>query len=96
MLVWLKDPADASARQRLSDAAESFRDIPGVRQVTVGRSVASQRPGVDASFDLGFVMHFDDESALRAYQDHPVHLRAVSEVLRPLVREVKVYDLAAQ
>jgi hypothetical protein len=96
VLVWLKEPDDAGARRRLSDAADSFRAIPGVRQVTVGKAVPSTRPGVDGSFDLGFVMTFDDEAALRAYQDHPTHVRAVREVLSPLVREVKVYDISAQ
>ena len=41
-------------------------------------------------------MTFDNENALRAYQDHPLHVQAVRDILAPAVREVKVYDLAAQ
>ena len=96
MLVWLKDPADAQARAKLIETTESFRAIPGVQHVAIGKALPSTRPIVDSSFDLAFVMTFNDRAALDAYEKHPTHERAVKEVLTPLVRQVRVYDAVSE
>jgi hypothetical protein len=41
-------------------------------------------------------MAFRDESALRAYDGHPRHKKAVDEVLRPLVARLVIYDFRVQ
>jgi hypothetical protein len=37
-------------------------------------------------------MTFKSESALREYERHPAHQRAVAEVLRPLAKRIVIYD----
>ena len=53
----------------------------------------STRPVVDSSFDLAVLIAFEDEAALRAYDAHPTHKRAVEGVLRPLVGKFVIYDV---
>jgi hypothetical protein len=93
VLFWMKDPQDTAARKRLMDATESLRKIPGMMRLTYGRAIPSTRSVVDASFDLGIVMTFANRKALNAYEEHPIHAKAVQEVLLPLTKKVQVYDV---
>ena len=94
VLMWLKDPTDTTARQKIIDASESFRQIPGVLDVRHGRPVPSTRPIVDSSFDIGVVITFKDRSSLDAYATHPIHAKAARELIQPSTRQIKVYDIA--
>jgi hypothetical protein len=38
-------------------------------------------------------MRFDSVESLRVYETHPVHVKKVEEVLRPLSRKLLVYDV---
>ena|SRR5687768_11911056 len=97
VLCWLKTPGDASARQRVIYESKAFVGvIPGLLHVSAGTALPSTRPAVDASFDVAVVMTFRDEAALRAYDAHPAHKKAVDEVLRPLVARLVVYDFRNQ
>ncbi len=93
VLVWLKRPGDAQDRRKLRDAADDLRSIPGLRFLDHGTALASDRPVVDDSFDVGFVMRFDSAAALQAYETNPLHVQKVNEVLRPLSRKILVHDI---
>ena len=93
VLMWLKDPTDHAARQKIIDASESFRQIPGVLDVRHGRPVPSTRPIVDSSFDIGLVITFKDRAALDAYGPHPIHKKAADELILPATKQIKVYDI---
>lgn len=95
VVVWLKRPGHTEDAARLvATAKELQRQIPGLRSMSFGRPLPAERPPVDDSFDLAFVMTFDDRDALEAYDRHPAHVRARSDVLRPLSRKVVLYDIA--
>ena len=93
VLVWLKRPGNEQDRKALRDAADDLRVIPGMRFLDHGTPLASDRPVVDDSFDVGFVMRFDSAEALQTYEDHPVHVQKVKEVILPLSKKVQVYDI---
>ena len=92
VLFWLKTPGDEAARQRIIDASRTFKDIPGVVSVSAGRALPSTRPVVDSSFDVALTVTFTDEESMRAYEGHPIHVKAVQEVLRPVMAKVVVHD----
>ena len=94
VIVWLKDPASAEARQKVIVASYGFTAIPGVLSVSAGPSVPSPRAVVDSSYDVGVVITVQDRAALAAYLEHPTHKHAVQEVLGPLARQIVVYDFA--
>jgi len=93
VLLWLKTPGDRAAIEKIIATSRQFTSIPGVMNVRVGRPLASTRPVVDATFDVGLTMSFRDEAALHAYETHPQHVKAVTEVLRPLAGKILVYDI---
>jgi hypothetical protein len=93
VLVWLKRPGNPDDRKALLAAGDELRSIPGIRFLDHGTALPSERPTVDDSFDIGYVMRFESPAALEAYAVHPVHQKKVTEVLRPLSRKILVYDI---
>ncbi len=93
VLVWLKRPGNAADREALMDAGRELRSIPGIHFLDQGTALPSERPTVDDSFDVGYVMRFDSPAALEAYAKHPLHQQKVNEVLKPLSRRILVYDI---
>ena len=96
VLLWLKHPERGADRAQLIRTAHSLRMIPGVVKVEAGRVVPALPPEVDRSFDLGVVITFRDQAALRRYQKDPRHLEAMRHYLRPLVRRSEVYNLTGR
>lgn len=92
VLVWLKRPGNKEDRKALQALGNDFRAIPGIRFLDSGTALPSERPTVDDSFDIGYVMRFDSPAALEAYAVHPIHVKA-KDTLLGLSRKVLVYDL---
>ncbi len=74
-------------------AAKDLRVIPGLQFLDSGTALASERPVVDDSFDVGFTMRFDSAAALASYKSDPRHVQKVTAVLKPLSKRVLVYDI---
>ena len=70
----------------------AFADIDGVIEVRAGEPLASDRPVVDDSFDVGITIRFASAEDMRAYLVDERHVRAVEEVLGPLTDRYRVYD----
>lgn len=94
VLLWLKRPGNERDRAAVRAVADELRAIPGIRFLDHGTPLPSDRPVVDDSFDVGFVMRFDSAASLQAYEGHPVHVAKVKQTLLPLSRKILVYDIA--
>jgi hypothetical protein len=92
VVMWLKNPGDAAVRKQLIDAKSSLAKIPGVIEVSAGEVVKSDRPVVDSSYDVAYVVTFNNEQSLRAYGPHPIHQKLVEDVIKPNVAKFTVYD----
>jgi len=96
-LIWLKEPGNAAHRQRIIDAAHRFaREIPEVAFLSVGQTLPKRSQLVDASFDICFVMRFEDKAALDRYGKHPVHQKAAQEVFLPLSQKTLFYGFTSE
>ena len=93
VLLWLKEPGNAELTDKIIELSKQFEKIPGVMRVTAGRKLASKRPIVDSSFDIGMVMVFPNVKTMNEYLTHPVHVNAVDTVLKPYVDKILVYDI---
>ena len=94
VFVWLKEPGNAAHRTEIIRASRSFADIDGVLEVRVGAPVASERPIVDDSFDVGIYLRFATVDDMRRYLVDDAHQAALRDVLRPLTERYLVYDIA--
>ena len=92
VLCWLKEPGNIAHRKKIIEVSESFRKIPKVLEVKVGQVVPSDRKIVDDSFDVGIYISLANTEDMNAYLNHPLHTKAVEEVLRPLAKKIVVYD----
>lgn len=93
VLMWLKRPGNTADRKALLDACADLREISGIRILDAGTPLASDRPVVDDSFDVGLTVRFDSAQALHSYEVDPRHLKKVNEVLKPLTSKILVYDI---
>ena len=96
VLIALKDgtPAEKDAvKAKLIETARSFQQqIDGIVSITAGDAVSSLQPVAGEPCDLVLLMRFKSKQALDAYLVHPVHTRAVADVLAPNVRSVVIHD----
>lgn len=93
VLMWQKRPGNAADREKLLAACAELRVIPGIKFLDTGTALASDRPVVDDTFDLGLTIRFDSAKSLHAYETDPRHVRKVNEVLKPLTKRIVVYDI---
>lgn len=97
VLIWLKKPGNEADRAAVIAAAKNFqKEIPQIQHLSVGTALPSDRPVVDDSFDVGLVMRFASPADLAIYEKHPVHVKAVNEVLKPASARLQVYDVQAR
>lgn len=90
VICWLKPGADRAAVIR---SANELATIKGVLDVAVGSKLAGKEGGmVDNSYDIAFVITFNDEKSLRDYASDPVHKRLLETVLKPNAEKYVVYD----
>ncbi len=93
VLFWLKRPGNAADRKAVLAACHELRVIPGIRFLDAGTALASSRPVVDDSFDIGLTVRFDSADALHAYEKDPRHVKQLDTVLRPLAAKTVAYDI---
>ena len=97
VLIWLKNPGDVKDRAAVIAAGKKFaKEIPQVQHLSVGTPLASERPAVDDSFDVGLVMRFANAADLAVYEKHPVHVQAVNDTLKPTAKKLLVYDVVTE
>jgi len=92
VLLWLKEPNNEEHIRNVITATKELEQIPEIQELQVGKSIPSDRPIVDDSFDVGLTMIFDSQQSLERYLVHPKHKAAVKSVLRPLTSKILVYD----
>jgi len=96
-LFWLKNAGHKEDQQKLIDATLAFaREIPEVKSVSVGRSAPKTGELTDASFDVCFVLTFENRAALERYADHPKHEAAARELFLPLTARILFYDFISE
>lgn len=92
VICWLKEPGDKVQQAQIIQASKEFKKIPGVLEVRAGKVIPSERKVVDSSFDVAIFLSFETEKDLQAYLDHPDHVAAVNQILKPFTSKVLVYD----
>ena len=88
---WLKDPANAPAREALIAGLRTLTAIPEVRWSHIGVPAASERGVVDDSYSVSWLVFLADKAAEDRYQVDPTHLKFVEDC-SALWERVVVYD----
>ncbi|TVR45657.1 MAG: Dabb family protein [Puniceicoccaceae bacterium] len=90
----LKAGTPAAATTAVIEAFKALHGvIPGLLEVSMGPNITIETQFAKGN-DLGLRMRFDTAENLRAYLDHPAHVKA-AEHLIPEVEDITVFDLEA-
>ncbi|MCX6848405.1 MAG: Dabb family protein [Verrucomicrobia bacterium] len=96
-LVWLKHAGSAEDQRKVIEAVHAFgKNIPEVKHASVGRTDGVGGAFSDTSYDVCFILSFEDEAARLRYNENPVHLKAAQEVFLPLSRKLLFYRFAGE
>jgi len=91
-----KDTPPAKVGAMITDCHDVLGKIPTVRGLWAGRPADRATPDKAVKdYQVGLVVLFDNYDGLRAYLDHPTHLKLV-ETYSPLFEKVLVYDFENQ
>jgi hypothetical protein len=92
VVMWFKDGGTAAQRQQLIEVTRSFKDIPGVLDVRVGETLQEGGGPIDNSFSVSMYIVLEDEAALQAFSNHPIHLAAKQSGLLDGLERMVVYN----
>jgi hypothetical protein len=96
VLFWFNENADESKKRQLIDDCKSLLgSISTVRFLAVGTPAGTSRSVVDNSYDVGLIVHFEDEAGHEHYQTAEKHLKFI-ERNRDTWARVQVYDIQAE
>ncbi len=94
IVVWLKKPGDAVQRQRFLDASRKLNNLPGIINRHVGVIKPSHGHGQDTSFDVAVSVTLENQQAMDAYMNSPLHQQIIKKQLQPLVRKIITYNFS--
>lgn len=92
VLVWLKPEISPEQAADILAATKQLEAIPGVINVRAGNPLPSERSIVDDSFSFGISISFTSPEALRAYQNHPIHVDHLNQHIRGKASKLLIYD----
>ncbi|MGH9502947.1 MAG: Dabb family protein [Terriglobales bacterium] len=82
---WKAEVREEQKQRVIAEIRRLQGQIPGLVETLVGVNISPRGQG----YELGGVMKFTDEAALRAYGPHPVHQELLSW-LAPLIDPIEV------
>jgi hypothetical protein len=88
---WLKNSGDSADIEKLKKGLQSLTVIETIGMYQIGQPAATNRDVVDRSYDVSWMLMFDNLEDEETYQDHPIHKKFVEECSH-LWNKVIVYD----
>ena len=96
VLFWFNETADEDAKRRLvNDCKTLLGSISTVKFLAVGPPAGTPRGVVDNCYDVGLVVHFEDQAGHDHYQTDQKHFDFI-ERNQKTWRRVQVYDIQAE
>lgn len=93
VMVWFNEEvSEQDIDEVIRQSYALQREVSLIRNIHVGRPIASERKVVDDSFDLGIVMEFANEQDMRDYVVHPAHKRFVARYVVDKIARLQIYD----
>lgn len=96
VLAWFVPGTSQETIAEVEARSQVLRDIPEVREIRTGAALASDRPVVDASYDLAIYVYFATAEDLQQYLSHPTHVGFVNQWVKPHLERMQVYDFQAR
>ena len=89
--------SEADRRALIASLQHAVSGIPSINRTTIGKRVLLNRPGYETQmtehYEYSAILDFETEADLRAYLDHPAHLK-LGKLLFTSADAVLAYDFA--
>ena len=88
---WLKNSGNEDDKAKLIEGLKKLSKVKTIKQHYIGQPAATRRDVIDSSYDVSWLLFFDNATDQDSYQTDPVHLKFVEEC-SSLWTKVVVYD----
>lgn len=88
---WLKNSGNTEDKAKLIGGLKKLSKVPTIKTFHIGEVAATRREVIDSSYDVSWLLFFDNAADQDSYQTDPVHLKFVEEC-SSLWQKVVVYD----
>ena len=88
---WLKNNGNVDDRNRLVDGLKKLSKASTIKQFHIGKPAATSREVIESSYDVSWMLIFDNDADQASYQSDPIHLKFIEECSH-LWLKVVVYD----
>lgn len=88
---WLKKPGNNKDTEKLAEGLKTLTGISTIRLHHIGRPASTNREVIDRSYDISWLLVFDNAADQEQYQSDPIHLEFVKNYSQ-LWSRVVVYD----
>ena len=88
---WLKNPGNKEDKAKLVEGLKKLSKVKTIKNFYIGQPAATRREVIDSSYDISWLLFFENPADQDSYQTDPVHLKFVEEC-SSLWNKVTVYD----
>ncbi len=88
---WLKNPGNKEDKAKLVEGLKKLSRVKTIKEFYIGQPAATRRDVIDSSYDVSWLLFFDNAADQDSYQSDPIHLKFVEEC-SSLWSKVIVYD----
>ena len=88
---WLKNSGNKEDKAKLIEGLKKLSKVKTIKNFYIGQPAATRREVIDSSYDVSWLLFFDNAADQDSYQTDPVHLKFVEEC-SSLWTKVVVYD----
>lgn len=96
IIVWLNKSGDAVQRQKFLDVSRKLNNSPGIINRHVGVVNRDGGHAVDTSYDVAVSVTLENQQAMDAYMNSPLHQQVIKKQLLPIVRKMITYNFSSQ
>ena len=90
---WLKNSGNKDDKSKLIEGLKKLSKVSTIKKIYIGQPAATRRDVIDSSYDVSWLLFFDNAADQDSYQTDPIHLNFVKECAE-LWNKVVVYDTA--
>ena len=88
---WLKNSGNKEDKAKLIDGLKKLSKAGTIKNFYIGQPAATRREVIDSSYDVSWLLFFDNAADQDSYQTDPIHLKFIEEC-SALWTKVTVYD----
>ena len=88
---WLKSSGNKEDKAKLIEGLKKLSKVKTIKNSYIGQPAATRRDVIDSSYDVSWLLFFDNAGDQDSYQTDPVHLKFVEDC-SSLWTKVVVYD----